>query len=330
MTRRNRLVLIALQNTPLLLFVLLFVVFGLLSPRFFQYQTLENVVKQASYIGIVAVGMTFVLLTAGIDLSVGSIMYLSAVVAGLLLRNTGLPIWLGLLAALAVGGLYGTVNALLITRLKIIAFIATVGTLFIGRGLGLTLTQSQGINYPRAITQLGSARLFGLVPLPIVIFAIVVLIAHLVLTRTTFGRQMYAVGNDIEAAKKAGINTTGILAAVYIISGICAAIGGFISVAQLGNVTAKFGDRNEFDAIAAAVLGGTSLFGGRGNVFPGTVLGAVLVQMIVAGLTYTQVDIYLRDMVFGAVIFVTVLLDSLRTSQLAKLERRHIRVEQLA
>lgn len=318
-----------LQHTPLLLFAVLFIGFGLLSPRFFQYQTLENIVKQASYIGIVAVGMTFVLLTAGIDLSVGSIMYVSAVCAGLLMRG-GMPVGLGLVVALGVGLVYGAVNALLITRLKMIAFIVTVGTLFVGRGLGLTLTQSQGINYPRAVTQLGSARLFGLVPLPIVIFAGVVLVAHLVLTRTTFGRQVYAVGNDPEAAKKAGINVTRILTLVYIISGLCAAIGGFISVAQLGNVTAKFGDRDEFDAIAAAVLGGTSLFGGRGNVFPGTVLGAVLVQMIVAGLTFTQVDIYLRDIVFGLVIFMTVFLDSVRNRYLARLEQRTIRVEPAA
>lgn len=315
-----------LQHAPLLLFAVLFIGFGLLSPRFFQYQTLENIVKQASYIGIVAVGMTFVLLTAGIDLSVGSIMYVSAVCAGLLMRG-GMPVGLGLLVALVVGLVFGAVNALLITRLKMIAFIVTVGTLFIGRGLGLTLTQSQGITYPRAVTQLGSTRLFGLVPLPIVIFAAVVLVAHLVLTRTTFGRQVYAVGNDPEAAKKAGINVPRILTLVYIISGLCAAIGGFISVAQLGNVTAKFGDRDEFDAIAAAVLGGTSLFGGRGNVFPGTVLGAVLVQMIVAGLTFTQVDIYLRDIVFGLVIFVTVFLDSMRNRYLARLEQRTIRVE---
>lgn len=329
-TLRQRFMLRALQNAPLVLFVTLFIIFGIVSPRFFQYQALENVVKQASYIGVVAVGMTFVLLTAGIDLSVGSNMYLSAVAAGLLMRDYNLPVALGLLVALVVGLAFGAINALLITRLKIIAFIATVGTLYIGRGLGLTWTQSEGINYPRAITALGSTRLFGLLPLPIVIFALVVLIAQCVLTQTTFGRQVYAVGNDVEAAKKAGINTVRVLFSVYVISGLCAAIGGFISVAQLGNVTAKFGDRDEFDAIAAAVLGGTSLFGGRGNVVPGTVLGAVLVQMIVAGLTYAQVDIYLRDIVFGAVIFVTVLLDSARTTQLAKLERRTIRVEQTA
>lgn len=324
---RNRWTLLALQNAPLLLFAALFIVFGLIAPRFLQYQALENIVKQASYIGIVAVGMTFVLLTAGIDLSVGAIMYVSAVVGGMLLRDTELPIWLCFLAALGVGVVFGGINALLVTRFGLIPFIATVGTLYIGRGVGLTLTQSQGINYPRAVTELGSARLFGLLPLPIVLFGFVVLVAHLVLTQTTFGRQVYAVGNDREAAKKAGINTTRVLIAVYVISGVCAAIGGWISVAQLGNVTAKFGDRDEFDAIAAAVLGGTSLFGGRGNVFPGTVLGAVLLQMIVAGLTYTQVDIYLRDLVFGMVIFVTVLLDSLRSAQLAKLQRRTIRVE---
>lgn len=330
MTSRTRFTLRALQSAPVILFVILFLVFSALAPRFFQLQNIENIVKQASYIGIIAVGMTFVLLTAGIDLSVGSNMYVSAVVAGKLMLENNLPIWLGVLVALGVGLLFGALNAFAITRLKIIPFIVTLGTLAIGRGLGLTISQSQGINYPSAITELGSARLLGILPMPIVIFAAVVLTAHLLLTQTTFGRQIYAVGNDLDAAKKAGINTTRVLAIVYIISGLCAAIGGIVLVAQFGIVTAGFGESDEFDAIAVAVLGGTSLFGGRGSVFPGTVLGTVLVQMVVAGLVFTQVDIYLQPLVFGAIIFLAVLIDSLRNMQITKLERRNIRVEKTA
>jgi ribose/xylose/arabinose/galactoside ABC-type transport system permease subunit len=319
---------VALRHTPLILFVMIFLIFGLLSPRFLSYQSFENIVKQASYIGIVAVGMTFVLLTAGIDLSVGSNMYLSAVVAGLLIKNHGLPVALALAACLAVGLLFGIVNALVVTRLRIIPFVATLGTLWIGRGLGLWLTKSVPVEFPDAVTQIGAQRLFGVVPLPVVVFLLVVLCAAVLLRWTAFGRQLYALGNDLEAATKAGIRTGRVRGAAFVICGFLAALGGFISVAQLGIVNAGFGEGREFDAIAAAVLGGTSLFGGIGSVFPGTLLGAVLIQMVTIGLVSAQVDLYLQPLVQAGIIFLAVLLDSIRTRQLARLSRRHIRIEE--
>jgi len=326
----------ALRHTPLILFVLIFLLFGLLSPRFLSYQSFENIVKQASYIGIIAVGMTFVLLTAGIDLSVGSNMYLSAVVAGVLMQrlppSLGLTTCLviGVLACLAVGLLFGLFNALIVTRLKIIPFVVTLGTLWIGRGLGLWLTGSAPVEFPECVTRLGAQRLLGTVPLPVAIFALVVLFAALLLRWTALGRQIYAVGNDIEAAKKAGINTARVRGTAFVICGFLAALGGFVSVAQLGIVNAGFGEYKEFDAIAAAVLGGTSLFGGIGSVLPGTVLGAVLIQMVTIGLVSAQVDLYLQPLAAAAIIFLAVLLDSIRTQQLARLSRRHIRIEEAA
>ncbi len=324
---RDTILVMLLRHTPLILFVVIFLLFGGLSPRFLSYQSFENIIKQASYIGIAAVGMTFVLLTAGIDLSVGSNMYLSAIVAGLLIRNYGLPAPLALVVCLAVGLLFGVVNALIITRLRIIPFVATLGTLWIGRGLGLWLTESTPVEFPETVTRIGAQRWLG-VPLPVVIFALVVLCALLLLRWTPLGRQIYAVGNDVEAAKKAGINTARVRGTAFIICGLLAALGGFISVSQLGIVNAGFGKDREFDAIAAAVLGGTSLFGGIGSVFPGTVLGAILIQMVTIGLVSAQVDLYLQPLVAAAIIFAAVLLDSLRTRQLARLSRRHIRVEE--
>lgn len=327
---RDTMVMAALRHTPLMLFVVVFLLFGWLSPRFVSYQSLENIVKQASYIGIMAVGMTFVLLTAGIDLSVGSNMYLSAVVAGLLMGHYNLPASLALVACLVVGLLFGVVNALVVTRLKIIPFVATLGTLWIGRGLGLWLTESVPVEFPQSVTRIGSERLFdGSVPLPIVLFALVVVCAAVLLRRTALGRQIYAVGNDIEAAQKAGVNTARVQGTAFVVCGLLAALGGFISVSQLGIVNAGFGKDREFDAIAAAVLGGTSLFGGIGSVFPGTVLGAILIQMVTIGLVSAQVDLYLQPLVAAAIIFAAVLLDSLRTRQLATLSRRRIRVEEL-
>lgn len=318
---------LALEHTPVLLFLAVFLLFGLLEPRFLEYGSFENILKQASYIGIVAVGMTLVLLTAGIDLSVGSNMYVSAAVAGLVMQQHGAPVWVGLLASLAVGLAFGAVNAFAITRLGIVPFIVTLGTLVAGRGVGLALTGSRAVPFPEPVLAIGSGRLLGLVPLPLAIFGAVVLLAHLFLHHTPMGRQIYAVGEDAEGARRAGIPTRRRLATVYLLCGMLAALGGFVSVAQLGIVNAGFGEGDEFDAIAAAVLGGTSLFGGRGTVFPGTVLGTVLIQMVAAGLVFTQVDLYLQPLVIAGIIFVAVMLDSLRTRRLSSRARRTIRVE---
>ncbi len=323
-----KLVMLGLKNTPLVLFVLIFIIFGIVSPNFFQYQSLENAVKQASYIGIVAVGMTFVLLTAGIDLSVGSNMYLSAATAGLMINHFSISPWTALVVCLLVGLGFGAVNAFIVTRLGVIPFVATLGTMVAGRGLGLMLTKSRAVNFPGSVTGIGAMEIFGFVPCPVFIFAIVVLCARIFLKQTTLGRQIYAVGHDGEGARKAGINTKKVLSAAYIFCGLFAALGGFISVAQLGNVNAGFGQGDEFDAIAAAVLGGVSLFGGVGSVFPGVVIGAVLIQMVSAGLVAARIDLYLHPLVAAAIIFIAVLLDSFRNVQLKKLERRYIRVEE--
>lgn len=313
---------------PIILFFVIFVTFGLISNRFLQLNSLINIAKQASYIGIIAVGMTFVLLTAGIDLSVGSNMYVSSIVAGLSINNFGWPIGLALFVCLLVGFLFGSINAFLVTKVKIIPFIATLATMVAGRGLGLLLTKSRAVNFPQNIIQIGSINLLNFVPLPIVIFLIVVGFSQVFLKQTPFGRYIYAVGNDMNAAKKAGIKTENVLASTYIICGILAALGGFISVSQLGIVNAGFGKGDEFDAIAAAVLGGTSLFGGIGSVFPGTVLGALLIQMVWSGLVFSQVDLYLQPLIFAAILFLAVYLDSLKNRLVAKIQRRRIRVEE--
>jgi len=326
--KRNRLAFALLNNTPVLLFALLFVTFGIVAPESLRYQSIENAFKQASYVGIVAVGMTFVLLTGGIDLSVGSNMYVSAVVAGLAMQHYSIGAWPALLLCLLVGAAFGAVNAFAVAKLKIIPFVVTLAMMVSGRGIGLMFSKSRAVAFPDSVTGLGSAELFGLVPYPILVFAAVVGCAWLVLHRTLLGRQIYAVGHDREAARKAGINTDRVLATAYIFCGLFAALGGFVSVAQLGNVNAGFGKGDEFDAIAAAVLGGVSLFGGTGTVFPGVVLGAVFIQAVSIGLVSARVDLYLHPLITAVVIFLAVLVDSLRNAYLAKLSRRNIRVEE--
>ncbi len=299
-----------LDFAPLLLFAVVLAFFGLQSGKFLEPRNLVNIVVQASSTGIVAVGMTFVLLTAGVDLSVGAIMFVAAAIAGKM-ALAGVPLPLVLLAMVAVSLIFAAFNAFFITRVRVAAFIITLATLFIGRGLGLRITETRAMNLPDTFLELGSAKVLS-VPLPAWLFTAVLVVAHLVLTRTPFGRQIFAVGHDVEMAKKAGIRTGRILAAVYLTSGACAAVAAMVTLGQLGAVSPKFGEGKDFAAIAAAVLGGTSLFGGRGNVLPGALLGALLLQTIENGLVIMNADPYLYPMVTSMVIFAAVLLESLR------------------
>jgi len=321
---RQTLVTSALRHAPLGLFVVTLAGFGLAAPGFLTPPNLLNILVQTSATAIVATGMTFVLLTAGVDLAVGSVMYVAAAVAGKLLLGTGTPVAAVVVAMLGVGAFCGFLNALLIARLGIIAFIATLGAQYLERGLGLWITQTRAMNLPDSFAHLASARLLA-VPVPLVVLLLVIAAAQLVLSHTPFGRQIYAVGQDVAAARKAGVNVRAILTTVYVICGLCAALGGAISLAQIDAVAPTFGSGKEFAAIAAAVLGGTSLFGGRGSVFPGTVLGAVLIQSIENGLVIRNADPYLYPLVTSAIIFVAVLLDSQRSQLLARLGRRRIR-----
>ena len=314
-----------LNQASLILFALVWIGFSALSPAFFQPQNAVNILVQTSSTGILAVGMTFVLLTAGVDLSVGSIMFVAAAVGGKLILN-GWPFGGVLAVMLGIGLVFGALNALFITRLAILAFIVTLATRYFGRGLGLQVTETRAMNLPESFYELGSARLIG-VPVPVLIFAGVALLAHVVLTRTPFGRQVYAVGADVEAARKAGINTGVVLFAVYVICGCCAAAAGIVALSQAPTVSPSFGNNREFMAIAAAVLGGTSLFGGRGAVLPGTVLGAVLIQTIENGLNILNVNPYLYPLITSGVIFVAVLLDAVRSRALTRLNRRCIFME---
>jgi len=306
----NRVAQRALEQAPLLLFLVVLVLFGALSEKFLSPRNLVNIVVQASSTGIVAVGMTLVLVTAGVDLSIGAIMFVAAAVAGKM-AMAGMPLPAALLAMVAVGVVFGATNAFFITRVRVAAFIVTLATLFIGRGAGLWITETRAMNLPDSFLHLGSAHWLG-VPLPAWVFGATLIAAHLTLTRTPFGRQVFAVGGNPAAAKKAGVAVGRTLVLVYLISGVCAAVAAMISLGQLGAVSPKFGEGKEFAAIAAAVLGGTSLFGGRGTVLPGTLLGTLLIQTIENGLVVVNADPYLYPMVISAVIFIAVGLESLR------------------
>jgi ribose transport system permease protein len=328
----QRWLLFLLKNMSVILFVVIFVGFSLFSERFSSLRNFENIILSSTDVGIIAIGMTFVLLTGGIDLSVGATMYITGAVVALMLES-GYGMFPSITCGILAGTLWGCFNAFLISKVKIIPFMVTLGTLTAGRGLGLLITQSRHIAVPNEM-RFGATRVLGVVPIPILIFALMVIAAVLILQYTPFGRQIYAMGNatsnnDPEAAKKAGLNTARLTALVYILSGFCAAVASVISISQVGSVSSSFGDGTEFQAIAASVLGGTSLFGGIGNVFPGTVVGIMLIQMIQNGLIFLQVDLYLQEMVKALVILFAVFIDAQRIGLIKRLERRNIRVEKV-
>lgn len=312
-----------------IIFIVVFVFFGLTSANFFGTENALNIVKQASFVGVIAVGMTFVLLTGGIDLSVGSNMYVTAMAVGYLLQLPGLQgpfgVVAGIVVGLATGAVFGAINAFCVVYLRITPFLVTLATMVAGHGLVTAITESFGIDYPAAFIAFGAASILG-IPIPIVVFAAVVAVAHIVLTRTPFGRQLYAVGNDIQGARKAGIDTDRIVFSVYVISGLCSAAGGVTLIALVGRLNQTFGVGKEFDVITAAVLGGTSLFGGVGTAFS-AVIGSVLVQMVQAGLIFVKVNLYVQPIVLGAIIFIAVFFDSLREGRLLRLKRRFIRLD---
>lgn len=285
-------------------------VFGALSPAFLTPDNLRNVLVSSAAVGILATGMTFVLVTAGIDLSVGSVMFLGAAACGWLVGE-GLPWWAGALAVLAVGPLVGLLHGQAVARVRLTPFVVTLASLFVLRGLGLWVSRTRAMNLPDEFRQLAAGTVAG-VPVPVVVLAVVLVVGQWVLGRTPFGRHALAVGHDPTAARKAGVNVSRVLVRVYVLSGACAALGGLVALAQLGAVSPTFGREREFDAIAAAVLGGASLFGGRGSVLPGVLVGAVTIQAVYNGLALVNANPYSYPVITGGVVLVAVLADALR------------------
>ena len=239
MTFKERITRLLLRNATIPIFALVLLFFGLQSPGFLSPENIANIIKQSSFIGIAAVGMTFVLLTRGIDLSVGSVMYLGPLIAGIAMRELPIGVAGGLVTAVLAGLAMGAINALFIVRLNIAPFIVTLATLFFFRGAGTWITSSRQFDFDRSLLDFGLASVYG-VPLPVIIFALFAIAAWIVLSRTTFGRQIYAVGADPEVARKAGIHADWVRARVYMISSACAATAGFILIAQIGRLDVAF------------------------------------------------------------------------------------------
>ena len=288
-------------------------------PTFLLPDNLRNVANQISVIAIVAIGMTLVIITAGIDLSVGSLIALSAVVAAWLIAHLGGTdasagaMALGCLGGVALCGLVGAFSGAVITRFRVPPFIATLAMMQVAAGLAYIISQGKPVyQIPDSFVALGrGADPFLGIPYAVILMAGLYIVAHIIMSRTTFGRYVYAVGGNMEASRLAGIRVRAVLFSVYALCGLLAGLGGVLMASQLKSGAPTYGLTYELYVIAAVVVGGTSLSGGEGRIF-GTLIGAFIIAVIQNGMNLTNVESYTQKVVLGLVILGAVLLDRLK------------------
>jgi ribose/xylose/arabinose/galactoside ABC-type transport system permease subunit len=301
-------------------------VFAIMEPRFLSSVNLFNVMRQVSITGLLAIGMTFVILTAGMDLSIGWLLAFAGLVAAAVAKGgmedrftvgdetIGYGWQLAALAAIAVGLLGGLLQGVAITKLKVPAFVVTLGGMSVFRGAALLFAAGGPISgFQPDYTWWGQGRIAG-VPVPVIIFLVAALIAHVVLSYTRYGRRVYAVGGNPEAARLAGVNVNFVIASVYVIMGFFAGLGAFVLSARLNSAEAVAGTGYELTVIASVVIGGTSLFGGSGSIF-GTVIGAILIGVLLNGLVLMNVNSYIQQIIIGVIIVLAVAFDTFAKSR---------------
>jgi ribose transport system permease protein len=302
----------------LLILIAIVVIFSILQfSEFATVSNLRNVATDVSILLVLAVGMTFVIVTAGIDLSVGSVLVFSGVIAGKIMQNVGGDGWgviiIGLVAALVAGTAWGIVNGVLITKARVPPLIVTLGTL--GMSLGIAQVITDGVDLRdvpfKLVDTIGTGRVFGQIPWLVLIAAVVAVVFGIVLAATRFGRYTYAIGSNVEAARRAGINVDRHLIKVYALAGLLAGLAGFMNLARFSTTTIGGHATDNLSAIAGTVLGGTSLFGGIGTI-AGTVIGMFIPAVLSNGFIITGVKPFWQQVAVGAVLILAVYLDQLR------------------
>ena len=296
-------------------FVVLCIVLSFANENFMTWGNWVNVLRQTSINGILAIGMTYVILTKGIDLSVGSLLAIAGIVAGSLVTGESAgSVWLALLAGLGVGLLLGALNGVVVARLAVAPFVVTLGMLSIARGFTFIYNDGMPIaNLSPEFRYLGQGMV-GPLPVPVMVLALVFVVFWFILNRTTFGRYVYAVGGNEKSAKTSGIRTRLVVFSVYAISGLLAALAGLILAARTTSALPQAGVAYELDAIAAVVIGGTSLNGGVGTL-TGTLVGALIIGVINNGLDLLGVSSYYQQVIKGGIIVAAVLIDVSRKKQ---------------
>ncbi len=297
--------------------IVVFVFLSFASPDFLTADNLFNIGSQTAVVAVIAVGMTLVIITAGIDLSVGSVAALAGVMGALLMSSYGLPMPLAALGGTLVGAVCGLTNGLLVSVAGLNPFIATLGMLSVARGVVYIATDAQSVfGLPDSFRLLGQGVVAGGIPIPVVIIIVVAIVGYVVLSRTRLGRYAYAMGSNLEAARLSGIPIRRYLTSVYVISGALAGFGGMIAASRVASGQPNYGIGLELDVIAAAVIGGASLFGGQGTVV-GTLIGAFLIALIRNGAVLLNVNTFYQQVIIGVIIWIAVFWDQYRRRKLA-------------
>ena len=294
-------------------FVILVVALAIASPAFLTFTNIINILRQISVIGIIAIGMTFVIATGGIDLSVGAIVALVGVIStSLVVEGSGTPLIVSVLAGVGVGLLCGMFSGLFIAKLGVPEFIATLATMTIARGLCYVYTDGRPITGFREDYKVIGGGSVGIVPIPVLIFLIIIVIGIVMLNFSKFGRQVLAVGGNEKAAIVSGINAARIKFICYALSGVASAIAGIVLSSRTQTGQPAAGDGNELDAITAVGIGGASLSGGSGSII-GTVVGMLIIGVMTNGLDLLNVSSYYQQVIKGIIILIAVLSDRLKT-----------------
>ncbi|MDR7126120.1 ABC transporter permease [Pseudotabrizicola sp. 4114] len=304
--------------------IALLVFFSVASPNFLQTSNILAILQATSVNGVLAIAATLVIITGGIDLSVGTLMTFCAVMAGVILTNAGMPLPLGIVGAIAVGAICGTISGTLVAKMKIPPFIATLGMMLILKGLSLVISGTKPIyfNDTPGFSQISTGSLIGRiipsVPVPngVLILFVLALVIGYVLNRTVLGRYCFALGSNEEAVRLSGVNTDAWKIAIYALAGSICGIAGLIIASRLNSAQPALGLGYELDAIAAVVIGGTSLAGGRGSIL-GTMIGALIMAVLLNGLRVMSVAQEWQTVVTGGIIIAAVYADMLRRRRAA-------------
>ncbi len=297
-------------------FVLILVFFAFATPNFSNGGNILTVLANAAPWLVMSTGLALVIMTGSIDISIGSTLFLAIAATNMLMLNRGLPVAIGIPMILVIGAAMGAVNGLLIVGLRINPLIATMGMMFALRGFTLWLTDAAVQNVAPGLQAIGQLESFKLIL--IVVAAIILVAMHLLVTRTTFGRHVMAIGNNAEIAERLGVRVGRVRFLTYVFSGLMVSMGGLLQVIQLGSVHPRLGQGYEFTAIAASVVGGISLFGGEGSIIPGLVMGGLTLIIVENGLTHLGVSPYAYPFVRGGIIFLAMYADALKSRVLTR------------
>ncbi|NLY52819.1 MAG: ABC transporter permease [Firmicutes bacterium] len=292
--------------------IVLFVGFSLASPNFARFSNIVGILLSTAVNGILAVGVSFVIVTGGIDLSVGTVMTLCSVMTGVVVTFWGLPIPLGILAGLATGALCGCINGTCVAKLKLPPFIATLGMMMVSKGLSLVISGTKPIYFlaTPAFRQIAMGTIFG-IPYAVFIFFGAAVAASLILTRTIVGRYAFALGSNEEAARLSGINVDRWKIGIYTLEGLFVGLAGIVMASRLNSAQPALGQGYELEAIAAVVIGGTSLSGGEGSIL-GTIIGAFIMSVLTNGLRILSIPQEWQTVVIGIIVILAVYTDILR------------------